>query len=522
MKEKKFVVGVDLGTTSTKTCIFDFKGNVIGAGQLENPNQYPEAGRMICDGDELIHTILDTVRLAVKDADIDTEEIASVSCDMFRCTIALRDAEGNFTMPILIWQDMRSAGHIPVVAKKLEAAGISVEEHYDRCGMPLGGVNPQSNYQWILENMPEAIEKATRIHTMMGLVNKALGCDDYYDDYTDTPWFQCNGQDFQYDPELCKALDVDINKMAPLKVPGEVIGKISKEVADYTGLAEGTPIIMGTGDQQAGCLGCGCVREGIGYACGGTAGITADKGFHFMRDPNRQCYVLGTPDGKWVMEGVANASGSAFKWFKEEFCKGEMATAEAMGVSVYSILTEIAEKSSRPGANGIFYLPYLGGAAIPNLNASARGTYVGSAVGHTKADYIRSMMEGVCFDLKDMLNAMIAGGAAKFDTVRLTGGTFRSEAWCQMQADIFNCACEVVEVEEATSLGCAMIAAVGAGIYSSLEEAAEKMVRIKKRYEPNPKNVVLYEEAYEIWRQIYKDLANKSYDMIAAFQEKYR
>ena len=167
MKEKKYVVGVDLGTTSTKTVIFDFEGNVVGAGQVENPLYYPAPGRQECDGDELIHVILDATRLAVKDADIDTEQIAGISVDCFRCTIALRDKDGGFTMPIIIWQDLRSSEMIPEIKKMLEEKGSSAEELYDRCGMPLGGVNPQSNLQWIKRNMPEAYENATTIHTMM-------------------------------------------------------------------------------------------------------------------------------------------------------------------------------------------------------------------------------------------------------------------------------------------------------------------------------------------------------------------
>ena len=121
-----------------------------------------------------------------------------------------------------------------------------------------------------------------------------------------------------------------------------------------------------------------------------------------------------------------------------------------------------------------------------------------------------------------MLEAMTEGGAAPFDTVRLTGGIFRSEVWCQMQADIFNRTCEVVAVEEATSLGCAMIAAVGAGIYKDLEEAEKHMVKIKKIYEPIPENAAIYEDAFKVWRQIYKNLAIDAYDMIAEFQEKHR
>jgi xylulokinase len=521
MKEKKYVVGIDLGTTSARTIIFDFEGNQIGKGQLLNPLTYPSAGRQECDGEELINTLYNTTRMAIDDAKIDPEQIASVSADCFRCTVALRDKDGGFTMPIIIWQDMRSAEMIPEIEKKLNERGMTKEEFYDRCGMPLGGVNPQSNLQWIKKYMPEAYENATTIHTMMGLIMKAYGADDYYDDYTDTPWTQLNGRDFQYDPELCDILGIDINKMAPLKKPGEVIGYITDEVAERTGLAKGTPLIMGTGDQQSGCLGCGCIDDTIGYAAGGTAGIVAGKSFKMMRDPSRRCYVLGTPDGAYVMEGVANACGSAFKWFKEEFCTIEQQAADMLDLSVYQFLTSMATKSNE-GANGLFFLPYFAGAVVPNLNPNARGSYVGIAVGHTKADFIRATMEGVCFDLRDMLDAMVAGGAPPFEKVRLTGGIFRSELWCQIMCDILNRDCEVVAEEEATALGCAMNAAVGAGIYKDYKDAEKTMVKLRKVYHPRADKVERYEEAFKTWQQNYKSLATGAYDAIVAFQDKYR
>lgn len=522
MKTKKYLVGIDCGTTSSKTVIFDFEGNEIGSGQMMNPLVYPAAGRQECNGEKLIEVLYHTTRTAIDKSGIDPEEIAGISLDVFRCTMVLRDKDGGFTSPIIVWQDLRSAEIIPEIEKKLIANGMSADELYDMCGMPLGGVNPMSNLQWIKKFQPKAYENAATIHTMMGLLTKAYGADDYYDDINDTPWMQLNGPDFNYSEKLCKIFDIDMNKLAPLRQPGTIIGHVTKEVSTKTGLAEGTPIVMGTGDQQAGCLGSGCVKEGVGYACGGTAGIAAGKSNKVLRDPARKCYVLGTPDGAWVMEGVANAAGSAFKWFKEEFCTNEeQLSTKYLGIDVYDFLTDTAKKSL-PGANGCFFLPYLAGAVTPNYNANARGTYIGMTVGHTKNDFLRASMEGVCYDIRDMLDAMVAGNAPDFKTVRLTGGTFRSEFWCQMQADILNRTCETVDVAEATSLGAAMVAAVGVGVYQDYEEAEKNMVKVTKRYEPNPENVQRYEDAYRTWKQIYVSLNGNAFNMVTEFQDKYR
>ena len=399
--------------------------------------------------------------------------------------------------------------------------GMTTDDLYDLCGMPLGGVNPSTKLQWVKKHLPEAYGNAVRIHTMMGLMTKAFGAEDYYDDIDDTPWLQLNGQDFQYSDKLCDAFDVDKSKLAPLKHCGEIIGEVSADVAEKTRLAVGTPLVMGTGDQQIGCLANGCIPEGIGYYCGGTAGIAAGKSMKFLRDPNHKCYVLGTPDGGYVMEGQANAAGSAFKWFRTEICKSEDMAAQTIGMSVYDFLTHEARKSL-PGSNGLFFLPYLQGANTPHYEANARGTLTGMTFAHTRADIVRAVMEGICFDARDMLDAMVAGNVPDYQTVRLSGGIARSDYWCQMQADIYNRPCETVAEEEATALGCAMVAAVGAGVYRDFNEAADHMVKVTRHYEPNPDTTQRYEDAYQAWHQVYHGLSGQAFDAVKDYQEKYR
>lgn len=519
--EKKYVVGVDCGTTSSKTVIFDFYGNVIGTGQMLNPLTYPSPGRVECDGPAMIETLYSTTRRAIRNSGVNPEEIAAVSFCMFRCTMVTRDEDEGFTTPIIIWQDLRSAEMLPHMEECLAKGGMTPDELYDMCGMPLGGVFPSGKLQWVKEKMPEAYAKTKVVHTMMGLMTKAYGADDYYDDLNDTPWLQLNDSDLKYSKKLTDLFGIDYDILAPLKETGEVIGQITEKVAERTGLAVGTPLIMGTGDQQSGCLGVGCTDEGIGYACGGTAGITAGKSKEILRDPERKCYVLGTPDGEFVMEGQANSAGSAFKWFKGVVCHSEEMASRYYHKDVYDLLTFTATES-KPGSNGVFFLPYLQGANTPNYDANARGTYVGMTLNSTREDLIRATMEGVCFDIKDMLEAMVAANVPNFSTVRITGGIARSEVWNQIQADIYNRPVETVAVEEATALGCAMIAAVGVGIYPDYKEAAKRMVKVTRRYDPKPHNVEIYKDAYEVWKDIFKGLNAKGYEGVSDFQNKYR
>ena len=511
----KYLVGMDIGTTSSRCFVFDEKGNVMGMSQKLNPLYAPgPVGWLECKGEELIELIYEVTGEAIEKAQekgVKPEDIAAVSFTMFRCTMITRDKDGGFITPIIMWQDIRGGEAIPYMEDCLKKNNMTFDDLYDMCAMPTSACLPSSKLMWTKLFKAEDFAHCARVHTTMGLITKAFGADDYYDDYTNTPWLQLNDETMYYSKKLC-----DYNLLAPLKKPGEVIGAVTEEVSQKTKLPVGTPLIMGIGDQQSGVLGLGCTKEGIGYACGGTAGVTAGRSDKIIRDPQRKCYILGTPDGAYEMEGQANSSASVFKWFKDNFCTDLICE----DTDVYDVMTESASHSL-PGARGIIFLPYMMGANTPNYNENARGTFVGLTLTHDRSDLIRSIMEGVVFDLKDMLVAMEEANVPKLNEVRITGGIARSEIWNQIQADIYNKEVVTTEIEEATVLGSAIIAAVGAGIYKDYNEAADNMVQVKKRYFPNPKNVEVYEKVYKIWRETFKALSKNVYDDVASFQKEF-
>lgn len=515
----KYVVGVDVGTTSSRAVVFDEKGNVLGMNQKLNPLYEPgPIGWLECKGEELIENVYEVVHNAIQDAinnNVDKNNIVAISFTMFRCTMITRDENGGFITPIIMWQDIRGGEAIPYMESCLKKKNMSFDDLYDICAMPTSACLPSTKLYWTMINKKEEFKKCCRVHTTMGLLTKAFGADDYYDDFTNTPWLQLNGKDMQYSDELCNIFGVDKRILAPLRKPGEIIGKVTKEVSDRTLLPEGTLLVMGIGDQQSGVLGLGCTEEGIGYACGGTAGVTAGRSNKIIRDPKRKCYILGTPDGTYEMEGQANSSASVFKWFKDNFCND----MKIEGEDIYDTMTSCALQSA-PGSRGVIFLPYMMGANTPNYDENARGTFVGLTLTHKRSDIIRSIMEGIVFDMKDMIQAMEEAKVPTLKEVRVTGGIARSDIWNQMQADIYNKEVVTTEYEEATVLGSAIIATVGAGIYNNLNDAAENMVHIKKRYYPNQSNVIIYENLYKIWKHAFKEYSGSVYDDLAIFQSK--
>jgi xylulokinase len=217
------------------------------------------------------------------------------------------------------------------------------------------------------------------------------------------------------------------------------------------------------------------------------------------------------------MEGHASAAASSFRWLRNTLGQLERTTAEVTGIDVYDLLTNEAAQSP-PGSKGAIFLPWLAGAACPYYDSYARGSFVGLTFAHTKGDMVRAAMEGITFEMRDMLEALKEGGLPDFEYYRVTGGAARSSLWNQIQADIYGGSIETVKVSEATALGAAMLATLGVGIYKDIHEAIENMVHVDNRWEPIPENVKVYNEMFGIFRETYQALKDKVFPAISKHQ----
>jgi xylulokinase len=221
-----------------------------------------------------------------------------------------------------------------------------------------------------------------------------------------------------------------------------------------------------------------------------------------MRDPRRTLVVKPNHGmGNWTIEAFSNTSASSFRWYRDTFCDLECAAGRVSGVDPYDLITRQASHSSI-GANGVTFLPFLGGASGARQNPSARGNLNGMTLGTTKADVARAVLEGVSFEMRDILHAQAAAGIAA-SVIRLVGGAAKSPMWSQMLANVFQVPIEVLRTSEAGCLGAAMYAGVGIGLYGSCEEAAARAVKALHRYEPDPETKTAYDEAFHRFVDLY-------------------
>jgi len=517
--KNKYVVGVDAGTMGARSAVFDIKGNALGSAYYETPTRYPQPGWVEQSAEDVITLAYKSTREAIKKSGVNPADIAGISFTNMRSTFVPVDKDGNFLSHIFIWQDLRGTEMLPWMREKLAANGMTEMDLYNITGFPIGAVWPSSKVYWFKKHFPDLYEKTYKFITPQAMLIKAYGADNYYDDDDDAGWWQIvNADTIEYDTRLAQMFEVDIEKYPKNYRPGTQIGVVPPEVSEKTGLAVGTPIVVGSGDQQCGAIGVGNAQEGLASICLGTAGLCIGYSPKPIRHPEGKNHVLGHPGtDHWEMEGHASAAASSFRWLRNNLGHLEIGAANLVGMDAYELLTAIAAQSP-PGAKGTIFLPWLAGAACPYYDSYARGTIVGLTFAHTKADLVRGTMEGICYEMKDMLESLQEAPFKPFEYYRVTGGAARSRLWNQMQADIYGRPVETVKESEATALGAAMLATLGVGIYKDIHEAIKNMVHVVDRWDPIPENVKIYEEMFGIFRETYQALKVKVFPAISRYQ----
>ena len=516
---QKYVIGIDAGTTGCRTVIFDLTGTEVGSGYKENALRYPQAGWVEFGVPELIENCYASTREALKKTGIDPKEVASISFTYMRPVACLRgEGENEWVRDIQMWQDMRCASIFPYMTAQLAKHGLSPDDLYDITGFPYSTVWMLGKFLWTQQNEPEIWKRTRHLHNLHGVLAHAYGCDDYIEDSEDLGWWQLNNcDDFTWNEKLCEVFDID-PAMLPKHAPtGTVIGAVTREVAEKTGLAEGTPLVAGLGDHQCAAVGMGNIREGMASLVLGTAGVLVCQSQNPIRDPNRKAHVIGSALHKWEIEGHASAAASSFKWIRQTLGHMEEATADLTDLDVYDLLTCQAKKA-QPGAQGLIFIPWLAGAAMPLYDTNARGCFIGLTFGHRKCEILRAGMEGVCYEMRSMLEGLQKAGIPRPEFLRIGGGASRSALWNQISADVYGIPVETVKTAESTALGAAIMGAIGVGLFKDLDEATKAMVHVAGRWEPIPKNVKTYNDLYQTFLDSYYALSEKVFPAIARHQ----
>ena len=488
-----WLLGIDIGTSSCKTAVFSPDGQVIAQGGSEYPVSYPRKGWAEQDPRDWWNGVCRAVREMISENAIDPSQIAGIGVDGQSWSAIALDGRGEVLCPTPIWTDTRSAEICRETARKL-----SEEKIFSLCGNPAQPGYTWPKILWYRENRPDVFEKTEKIlQSNSYIVYRMTGeiTQDLSQGYGLACFDMRNGR---WDDDACEALGIP-RRFLPEIVPcHQVAGRLTREAAEQTGLPEGIPVVAGGLDAACGTLGAGVVSPGQTQEQGGQAGgmsICIDR---YAADPRLILGFHAVP-GRWLLQGGTTGGGGALKWLRETLCP-ELSFEEMSGLA----------ETAPAGSGGVTFLPYMAGERSPIWNPNACGVFFGLNFGTTRGQIIRACMEGVAYALRHNLETAEAAGA-RAETLRAMGGSANSRVWTQIKADVTGRGIEVPGSDTATTLGAAILAGVGTGVWQSFEDAARETVTVRKTYEPDPDNRTVYDRGYETYRQLYehtKDLMN--------------
>ena len=495
----KYLMGVDEGTTGCKAILFDQEGHQIAVTGREYPSYYPHPGWVEQDIDEIKEAVYSCIRETIVKSKVDPADIAGISHSNQGITMVLLDENEKPVFEHTIgWQDLRYVEMLPELK-----AEVKLDEYWKLSGMQYGTYNIPV-LRWLQKNEPNKWAKVRRICSHQDYFLRQYGADGYYIDEGCTNFLSmARMSDNEWDERLMKLFNVTEDMLPTVcHNPGTTVGNITEEVSKATGLPTTCKVCLGNLDTNCCAIGGGAAEVGTQLLIMGTAGVSIFVTDKDKLDPKGRITVRTNPGfGNWQNYIMTNTGASAFRWFRDALASMEVSTAKLMGVDPYDIITQTASHSN-PGANGVTALTCIQGSHTRVKNEKARGGFFGITLGTTKADMAEAILEGICFEMKDIMtmNQELSG---EVKHVRLCGGVAKSPFWCQMFADVLNRPVELTEVSELGALGAAMCAGIGAGLFTDCYDAVTKCVKVTKVYQPDEKKVPDYEAAFKVWERCY-------------------
>ncbi|HEY7545905.1 MAG TPA: xylulokinase [Blastocatellia bacterium] len=490
------LMGIDVGTGSTRALIIDEKGTVTGSATADHEAfASPKTSWAEQDANDWWRAAREAIRLALKEADVRPDEIKCIGLTGQMHGAVLLDERDSPLRPSIIWCDQRTGDECSEITEKIGARRL-IEL---TCNPAVTGFT-LPKLLWVRKREPDLWRKTRTVLLPKDFVRLRLTGEKATDvaDASGTLLFDVRNR--RWSIEMLAQMEIDERMLPAVFESAEVSGRVSKEGARETGLAEGTPVVAGAGDQAAGAVGMGIIRAGAVSATIGTSGVVFAATDRPALDPLGRVHTFcHAVRDRWHVMGVTQAAGLSLRWFRDRFGAGSDDERDP-----YERLCEEAEKAPA-GADGVLWTPYLMGERTPHLDPDARAALVGLAATHTRSHIIRAILEGVAFSLRDtfeIFHEMDVPVAA----VRLGGGGARSRLWRQIQADVYGREVETIEAEEGAAFGAALLAGVGAERWSSVEAATDEVVRAAERIEPDPENAALMNRQYEKFRAVYPAL----------------
>lgn len=493
-----YLLGIDIGTSACKVAIFDQAGKVIATANGDYPVYYPQAGWVEQNPTEWWSAVASATQAVIAKSGINPNDISGVGIDGQSWSAIALDKSGKVLGNNPIWMDNRSEQ----ICLETEAR-IGAENIFNLSGNSLKAPYTTGKILWYKQHMPDLYAQiATVLQSNSYIAYCLTGA--ITQEVSQGYGLHCfNMRTMQWDENMAKELGIPMSFLPDICRSHDVVGKVTAQAAAATGIPEGTPVVAGGLDAACGTLGVGVIHDGQTQEQGGQAGGMSICTKTYSADPALILSPHVTSDS-WLLQGGTVGGGGALRWFEREFGAAERASGAACGKNSFEMLSAAAE-SIAAGSDGVVFLPYMSGERSPIWDVQAKGVYYGLDFSKTRAHMARATMEGVAFSLRHNLDVAAAAGS-KVDTLRAMGGAANSLVWTQLKADITQKRIEVPASDTASTLGAALLAGVGVGMYKNFDEAVAQTVAVNRVHEPNVDLYGVYDAQYETYLALYENL----------------
>ncbi len=494
---KKYLLAHDLGTSGNKATLYSTDGQLIKSQVFQYDTHFFNGNWAEQDPDIWWRAVAETTKAIL--SGIDSKHILAVSFSGQMQGCICVDRSGVPLRPAIIWADQRAQKETEELTSL-----IGMERFYH-----ITGHRPSPSYSllklmWIKNNEPDVYNKTYKMLLCKDyMLFKLTGR--YVTDYSDASG--TNALDLntlQWSDEILEAVKIHRDKLPEIMDSTQIAGGVTAEVAWLTGLAEGTPVVVGGGDGACAAVGAGCIKAGDTYSCLGSSAWIALAANKPVYDKEMRTFNFAHLVPGLIMPcGTMQTGGASYSWLKNELGLYEAAEAKKMGISPYDLINQKAMEAP-PGANGILFLPYLLGERSPRWNVNARGAFIGLKMENKREDIFRAVLEGVAFNLKTILDVFKT--YQDIQEITLIGGGARGELWRQIMADVYDIpVLKPNYLEEATSMGAAIAAGIGAGVFSDFS-VIKQFVKIESETWPIKEHNAIYRKIYPVFEQAYESL----------------
>lgn len=503
-----YMLGIDIGTTSTKGVLFSEKGEVIQQENIGYPLYTPDMSTAEQDPEEILQAVLQAISNIMKNHS--HKEISFVSFSSAMHSVIAMGYNDQPLTPCITWADNRSETWSHTIKDELNG-----HEIYKRTGTPIHPMSPLTKIAWIVNDLPEIATK----------VNKYIGIKEYifkkfFDQYVvdhsiASAMGMMNLNTLDWDEEALHIAGITPAQLSELVPTTKIFTNCDSDLAQKMGIDPQTSFVIGASDGVLSNLGVNAIRKGEIAITIGTSGAIRTIIDKPQTDEKERIFCYALTEKHWVIGGPVNNGGMVLRWIRDELASSEVETAKRLGIDPYEVLTKIAERV-RPGSDGLLFHPYLSGERAPLWNPDVRGSFFGLTMSHKKEHMIRAALEGIIYNLYTVFLALTECMDGPVTRIQATGGFARSDVWRQMMSDIFDSEVIIPESYESSCLGACILGLYATGKINSFEVVSE-MVGSTYKHTPNQEATKEYRHLLPIFINISRVL-EEDYTRIANYQ----